>query len=997
MDRIKSVWNKIKTFAFSRRKRFYIILIVISSLVLLMDLSVRLLVPSASMFGAFTQSTSVFSDDSLSTDADASGDALTQDGMQDFSGGSFASGDASFSFDGSTEGGMSLPGGDSSDQGSFEQQSAEVTSDDEMQASQMPDMSTDGASQNLPDGFASGDASFSFDDSGEGSMSLPDGTDASADSSSEDGTDGSTLGMSVSIGWPLRILMGIRAAFWPIFLIAALIDGLSIFMLVQLRRREKKAAEAAEQARIAEALAADDEVHLVRPKQKKKISPTIWVLVIAAIVLLVVIVRILANATGAEASQTEATVYSAEVESGDISTVLPGTGTLTEEDAAETSLPSEVEITKWYVSDGDIVEEGDILASVDTDSALSAIASVQEVITSLDEALEALEDSDTTADVTAAAGGRVKAVYAQTDTTVIDTIYESGALLLLSLDGLMAVSFETDADLSVGDTVTVTLSDGTEEEGSVESALEGVVVVTITDEGPEVGDTVTVTDSDGTQLGSGELYIHSELKVYAFSGTVSSVSVSEEDEVDAGDTLLSLTDVDNTFETELLLEQRSVLEEQMQTLFRLYQDGYLYADTAGAVSGISTVDSDEEDASSDASAEETSLIQSAGGIILTTSASDETVESEESGETEDSEETETESSYISYLAVVTQIDGTTATATLYVLSSTDLSDLTGTSARLDLASAAVWLSEDGELTEGTYEDLSVGDTLILICGADVDTTESISPACVIAVMGTSDASDEDTDAQDDGQSGDSQGNSQDTGDAYSQSDDLTAGLSGEDDTSASAGTDTSSLYASLTTTDTTAAETVTETLTEEVTTSYSVAETTVASITPQDYMYVTITVDELDILSLEEGLEAQVSLDAFPGQAFTGVVESIDLSGTNEGGNSKYTAVVRIDRSENMLAGMNASVKIVLGTTEDVLYVPADAIVEDETGTYVYTNYDEKTETFGDPVEVETGVSDGTNVEIVSGLSLGDTYYYSVLDVVNYSTSSAQSSSGSIF
>ena len=98
-----------------------------------------------------------------------------------------------------------------------------------------------------------------------------------------------------------------------------------------------------------------------------------------------------------------------------------------------------------------------------------------------------------------------------------------------------------------------------------------------------------------------------------------------------------------------------------------------------------------------------------------------------------------------------------------------------------------------------------------------------------------------------------------------------------------------------------------------------------------------------------------------------------------------------------MLAGMNASVKITLETTEDVLYVPAEAIVEDDTGTYVYTSYDEKTDTLGDPVEVETGVSDGTNVEIVSGLSLGDTYYYSVLDVVNYSTSSAQSSSGSIF
>ena len=145
------------------------------------------------------------------------------------------------------------------------------------------------------------------------------------------------------------------------------------------------------------------------------------------------------------------------------------------------------------------------------------------------------------------------------------------------------------------------------------------------------------------------------------------------------------------------------------------------------------------------------------------------------------------------------------------------------------------------------------------------------------------------------------------------------------------------------------------------------------------------------------GLEAEVTLDAFPGQSFSGVVESIDLSGTNSGGNSKYTAVVRMDREEDMLAGMNASVRITLDTAEDVLYVPAEAIVEDETGTYVYTSYNEKTGELSDPVEVETGVSDGTNVEIISGLSYGDTYYYSVLDTVNYSTSAVSSGGGFSF
>lgn len=39
----------------------------------------------------------------------------------------------------------------------------------------------------------------------------------------------------------------------------------------------------------------------------------------------------------------------------------------------------------------------------------------------------------------------------------------------------------------------------------------------------------------------------------------------------------------------------------------------------------------------------------------------------------------------------------------------------------------------------------------------------------------------------------------------------------------------------------------------------------------------------------------------------------------------------------------------------------------------------------GGLVEVETGVSDGELVEILSGLSLGDSFYYRYADTVTYS------------
>ena len=512
MEKLKSFWNKIVTFAFRRTKRFYIILIVISSIVLLADLSIRLLVPDMSRFTNFSQTVTSFDSSDTTLPDSASGDA-------DF--------DSDTDFDFDSDGSMPDMSDMQDSSGTFEQQSmtetSEESSTDGSDVSGGNGTSSEGASAgsdagdgsgaadgaaggmqggtDMQGGFASGDAASMPDMSGGSDMTAPDGnaqSTASGDTSESTEDDTSETSNTFSLGLPLRILMGIRAAFWPIFLIAALIDGLSIAMLVLIRRREKKAEEEAEKERIAEAFASDGEVHLARPAAKKqKTSPVTWILIIIAIIVLLSIVRILSAATGEEASETEATVYEEAVESGDISTVLPGTGTLTEEDADEISLPSEVEITEWYVSNGDAVEEGDVLAAVDTNSALSAIASVQEVITSLDEALTELEeDTDTDAEVTAAAAGRVKAVYAEADANVIDTIYESGALLLLSLDGKMAVSFETESEVTVGDSVTVTLSDGSEEDGTVESAVDGTVVVTLTDEDTDYGDSVTVTDAD---------------------------------------------------------------------------------------------------------------------------------------------------------------------------------------------------------------------------------------------------------------------------------------------------------------------------------------------------------------------------------------------------------------------------------------------------------------------------------------------------------------------
>jgi len=163
---------------------------------------------------------------------------------------------------------------------------------------------------------------------------------------------------------------------------------------------------------------------------------------------------------------------------------------------------------------------------------------------------------------------------------------------------------------------------------------------------------------------------------------------------------------------------------------------------------------------------------------------------------------------------------------------------------------------------------------------------------------------------------------------------------------------------------------------------YSLDLTQIAAVTPQDTMTMEILVDELDIGRLNVGMTAQVKIDALGGERHTAAITEIGNTGENSGGSSKYTVELTMDRGENMLSGMNATATIVLATSEDVLTVPADALVEAGNQTLVYTGYDQETDALLQPVTVRVGRSDGENVEILEGLADGQTYYYAYYDTL---------------
>ncbi len=458
-------------------------------------------------------------------------------------------------------------------------------------------------------------------------------------------------------------------------------------------------------------------------------------------------------------------VSSAEVSTGSIIATVSGSGTLTSNDIEDVTIPSSVEIDTVYVSAGDTVEVGDALASIDTDSVLSALADVQTQLDELDAELEEASEDAVSSTVTAGVAGRIKVIYAEAGDDVSTVMYTYGALMIMSLDGYMGVEIEADG-YEVGDSVTVTTSDGTEYTGTVSSVVGSIVNILVTDNGPTYGDEVTVDDSY-----TGTLYINEPLKVTGYAGTVSSVSVSENTKVSTSTTLLKLTDTAYSANYNQILAERVELEETFQTLIRLYKDGAIYAPISGSIESVPSTSSGSS--------------SSAYGMTTTSSSS---------------------------------------------------------------------------------------------------------------------------------------------------------------------------------------------------------SETTAFTINPNETMSISISVDETNILSIELGQEVTVSVESIGDDTYSGTVSNIDTTASSGSGVTTYTVTITVDKVSGMMEGMTASASITIEGVENALILPESAVQNTSSTSYVYTSYDETTGELGDMVEVTTGLSNGSYIEIIDGLEEGDTVYYT--------TSSSDSSFG---
>jgi HlyD family secretion protein len=111
----------------------------------------------------------------------------------------------------------------------------------------------------------------------------------------------------------------------------------------------------------------------------------------------------------------------------------------------------------------------------------------------------------------------------------------------------------------------------------------------------------------------------------------------------------------------------------------------------------------------------------------------------------------------------------------------------------------------------------------------------------------------------------------------------------------------------------------------------------VVTLVDRSHLYLDVDVDETDIARVESGQAAIISLNAVEDRTLDGVVTRIAPAGINNDGVVTYTVRVSLDESQQEIVrpGMTGDVEINVGTLENVLVVPTEAILRDDDGEYL--------------------------------------------------------------
>lgn len=142
-----------------------------------------------------------------------------------------------------------------------------------------------------------------------------------------------------------------------------------------------------------------------------------------------------------------------------------------------------------------------------------------------------------------------------------------------------------------------------------------------------------------------------------------------------------------------------------------------------------------------------------------------------------------------------------------------------------------------------------------------------------------------------------------------------------------------------------------------------------------DEVTITLSVEEEDMAAAAVGSAVNVTVAAFPDEVFSGEVTEIGDAEIDSNTNKTwYSVTVTVKNTGDILyQDMTAEVTFLTEFSDNVLYIPVRAVVQDGEHSYVTVKHEDGTQ---EKREVTVGISDGINTEIKEGLSEGEVVLY---------------------
>jgi HlyD family secretion protein len=126
-------------------------------------------------------------------------------------------------------------------------------------------------------------------------------------------------------------------------------------------------------------------------------------------------------------------------------------------------------------------------------------------------------------------------------------------------------------------------------------------------------------------------------------------------------------------------------------------------------------------------------------------------------------------------------------------------------------------------------------------------------------------------------------------------------------------------------------------------------------------------VDESEVGKLRQGMQLVLNVGALEGKPFAAILEYISPKGVTDQGTIKFTirAAVKLDKELFLRSNYSANADIVLDKKANALAInEGDLIIEDK---LTFVEVEIAPQTFVKR-EIKTGLSDGINIEVISGL-----------------------------